>query len=233
MQRDVQAVRAQLMRTCCDVRAVCLSMIEQSTEEIRTNLAIHTLNRALHSTSPTTSNTTVNGREGDIELVDILIARTVVRACLTPVKSRNLNDPRSPSPFSLPLLLPLLRIQTTHTENIPDKGTTVWYVQHKNVQLINQTFSTDVSYPGGEVLGSNSGDFLGVKNPGANLGVNPGVRTVSSLECLEGKLIGIHKDGNEEPFYTVSLSVPIDGTAGNTVREIQTNGYRYVIHEMF
>ena len=224
------------MHTCCDVRTVCVSMIEQSTQEIKKRLALHTLNRALHSTSPTTSpitpNINVNNslnntvkkkedkkeewredkREDEIQSIDVLIARTVVRACLAQLKSKNQNDP------IFPFLLPLLRIQTIHTENIPEKGTTVWYVQHKNVQILNRTFSTDVSYSSSKLMGSNFGDFLGVKHPG--------VRTVSSLECLEGKLIGIHKDGNEEPFYTVSLSVPVDGNAGNTVREIQTNGYR-------
>jgi hypothetical protein len=120
------------------------------------------------------------------------VARTVLTGCLIQTK------PKTP-------LSPILRIQTIHSENTPDKGTVVWYLQQKKIICTDRTYSTDI---------------LGVKTRG--------VRSVLLLECLEGKLVGVHKEGNEEPFYTVSLSTPIPGAAGNTVREVQTTGYRYV-----
>lgn len=104
----------------------------------------------------------------------------------------------------------MLRLQTIHTENTPEKGTTIYYLQQKTIQLLE---STQNNSPG--------------SSPEKNLGSKcPGVRSVLALEILEGKLVGIHKEGNEEPFYTVSLSSPISGAAGNTVREVQTSGYR-------
>ena len=123
-----------------------------------------------------------------------ILTNCVLSSCLSKTKNR-------------PNLSPLLRINTIDQNNIPEKGTTVWYVQQKNVRVRDYLACTD-----GTV------DYFGAPNPG--------VRAVLSVECLEGVLVGVHKEGNEEPFYTVSLSTPIPGTAGNTVREIQTTGYR-------
>ena len=93
---------------------------------------------------------------------------------------------------------------------------TVWYVQQKHVRVRDCLTCTEEE---GIV------DYPRVQNPRAQ---NPGVHTVMSVDCLEGVLLGVHKEGFEDPFYTVSLSTPIPGNAGNTVREIQTTGYRYV-----
>ena len=123
-----------------------------------------------------------------------ILTNCVLSSCLSKTKNR-------------PNLSPLLRINTIDQNNIPEKGTTVWYVQQKNVRVRDYLTCTD-----GTV------DDFGAQTPG--------VCAVLSVECLEGVLVGVHKEGNEEPFYTVSLSTPIPGTAGNTVREIQTIGYR-------
>jgi hypothetical protein len=120
------------------------------------------------------------------------VARTVLTGCLIQTKPRT-------------QLSPILRLQTIHGENAPDKGTVVWYLQQKKITCTDRTFSTDIS---------------GVKTRG--------VRSVLLLEYLEGKLVGVHKEGHEEPFFTVSLSTPIPGAAGNTVREVQTTGYRCI-----
>ena len=124
------------------------------------------------------------------------LTHSVLSACLSKTKIRT-------------YLSPLLRLHTIDSDNVPEKGMTVWYVSQKYARVRDYLTCTD-----GKV------DDSGAKYPG--------VRTLMSIECLEGVLVGIHKQGNEDPFYTVSLSTPIPGTAGNTVREIQTTGYRCV-----
>ena len=102
------------------------------------------------------------------------------------------------------------------------------YVQQKHVRVRDYLSRTDRAQNPGVRTENN----FGASNPGVRAedfgAQNPGVRAVMSVECLEGVLVGIHREGNEEPFYTISLSTPIPGSAGNTVREIQTSGYRYV-----
>ena len=198
----MSSARTYLHRTCCEVRTLCFSFIEASSLSHRTALALYSLKRATGFTPHQNSNTgessnpcvILNEKEISKNSTAIAesVARTVLTGCLIQTKSK--------TPLS-----PILRIQTIHSENTPDKGTVVWYLQQKKIICTDCTYSTDI---------------LGVKTRG--------VRSVLLLECLEGKLVGVHKEGNEEPFYTVSLSTPIPGAAGNTVREVQTTGYRYV-----
>jgi hypothetical protein len=187
-----------------------VSFIEASSPSHRTALALYSLNRATGFTphqnrsigegsNPTVSTTISysvilsdrNISKNSTAIAEF-VARTVLTGCLIQTKSKT-------------LLSPILRLQTVHSENTPDKGTVVWYLQQTKIICTDRTYNTDIS------------------------GVNThGVRSVLLLECLEGKLVGVHKEGNEEPFFTVSLSTPIPGAAGNTVREVQTTGYRYV-----
>jgi hypothetical protein len=190
------------------VRTVCVSFIEASSPSHRTALAIYSLNRATGftphqnrsigegSNSTTVSNSVILSDRiisKNSTAIAEFVARTVLTGCLIQTKPKT-------------LLSPILRLQTIHSENTPDKGTVVWYLQQTKIICTDRTYSTDIS---------------GVKTRG--------VRSVLLLECLEGRLVGVHKEGNEEPFFTVSLSTPIPGAAGNTVREVQTTGYRYVL----
>ena len=165
-------------------------------------------NTYVRSTTASAVDATATSTSNDvITCADVAVATkltySVLSSCLSKTKTKT-------------HLSPLLRIHTIDSNNIPQKGTTVWYVQQKHLRVRDYLARTDMA-----------------RNPGVraenNFGApNPGIRAVMSIECLEGVLVGIHKEGNEEPFHTVSLSTPIPGSAGNTVREIQTTGYRYV-----
>ena len=190
---------------------MCLSLIAASSAASRSVLTVHVLakfspavrppNNTLTSTSTSTSSTTSHQNDV-IAAADVTAAsrltHSVLSSCLSKSNIRN-------------YLSPLLRIHTIDPNNHPEKGRTVWYVQQKHVQVRDCLTCTE---------GEGTVDYSGAQNPG--------VHTAMSVECLEGVLVGVHKEGFEEPFYTVSLSTPIPGNAGNTVREIQTTGYRYV-----
>jgi hypothetical protein len=206
--------RTALSSTCSDVRAVCVSLITESSTKSRSELTVYVLDKIFPSISNTdiqqkpfntsTGSTTAGAAVATststsndvITHADVVAATkltySVLSSCLSKTKTKT-------------HLSPLLRIHTIDSNNIPQKGTTVWYVQQKHVRIRDYLTRTDRA-------------------------LNPGVHAPMSVECLEGVLVGIHKEGNEEPFYTVSLSTPIPGSAGNTVREIQTSGYRYVTH---
>ena len=161
------------------------------------------------------------------------VSQCVLSACLTNTTintstniekySGNSSGSRSKYGARTPLPL-LLRLQTVHTQNVPEKGSTVWYLQIKSVCIGLPNGSNKSE----EIIGEESVSELNVTDNNGKARTLP-TRTVNLLEALEGTLVGIHKQGEEEPFYTVSLAAPIHGSAGNTVREVQTNGYRYRI----
>ena len=189
---------------------MCLSSIAASSATSRSVLTVHVLAKISPAVRPpnNTSTSTSASHENDvIAAADVTAAsnltHSVLSSCLSKSNIRN-------------NLSPILRIHTIDSSNNPEKGMTVWYVQQKHVRV--RDCLTCIEEEG--IV-----DYPRVQNPRAQ---NPGVHTVMSVDCLEGVLLGVHKEGFEDPFYTVSLSTPIPGNAGNTVREIQTTGYRYV-----
>ena len=226
--------------------SLCLCLIRSATPQERSNLAINILNKtfnsaALLSSFPPHDNNNDNNNADNNKRIMIAtkISQCVLSACLSSTyifsslspqsDSNNNNNSISSSSSSssssmgkLRILVPLLiRIQTVHTENVPDKGTTVWYLQQKSIQVddVLQNYCES----------RNILDFHVHANTTDNIEDERTTRTVQMIEALEGKLVGVHRDGKEEPFYTISLSTPINGTAGNTVREVQTNGFRYFL----
>ena len=207
---------------------MCLSLIAASSAASRSVLTVHVLAKISPVARPPNNNSTSASHKDDvIAAADVTAAsrltHSVLSSCLSKSNIRN-------------YLSPLLRIHTIDSSNNPEKGMTVWYVQQKHVQVRDCLTRTEeegiVDYPRAQNPGAQNPEAQNpeAQNPEAqNLWAqNPKVHTVMSVECLEGVLVGVHKEGLEEPFYTVSLSTPIPGNAGNTVREIQTTGYRYV-----
>ena len=228
--------------------SLCLCLIRSATPQERSNLAINILNKTFNSAAllssypPHDDNNNDNNNNADNNkriMIATKISQCVLSACLSSTfifsslspqsDSNNNNNSISSSSSSssssmgkLRILVPLLiRIQTVHTENVPDKGTTVWYLQQKSIQVddVLQNYCES----------RNILDFHVHANTTDNIEDERTTRTVQMIEALEGKLVGVHRDGKEEPFYTISLSTPINGTAGNTVREVQTNGFRYFL----
>ena len=223
--------------------SLCLCLIRSATPQERSNLAINILNKTFNSAALLSSFPPHDDNNADNNkriMIATKISQCVLSACLSSTfifsslspqsDSNNNNNSISSSSSSsssssmgkLRILVPLLiRIQTVHTENVPDKGTTVWYLQQKSIQVddVLQNYCES----------RNILDFHVHANTTDNIEDERTTRTVQMIEALEGKLVGVHKDGKEEPFYTISLSTPINGTAGNTVREVQTNGFRYFL----
>ena len=219
--------------------SLCLRLIQEATSQQRSNIAIQTLINSFDTTAPSSllsaAASMSKDNKNDNKMIREKISKEVLSACLSSVSSsslsnndnnnnnnNNINNNNNNSNIDAikpTLLLPILsRIQTLHTGNVPDKGTTVWYLQQKATEIndvLNDTFQISVEKYSSD--GTNSTNIIENSRT---------ICTVHRIEALEGKLIGIHKDGKEEPYYTISLSTPINGSAGNTVREIQTNGYR-------
>ena len=218
--------------------SLCLRFIQEATPQQRSNIAIQTLINSFDSTAPSSLLSAASMskyNENNDKMMREKISKKVLFACLSSVSSSSLSNNHNANndnndnnnnkinsnidAIKPRLLLPILsRIQTVHTGNVPDKGTTVWYLQQKATEIndvLHDTFEiSDEKYSSN---GTNSTNIFENSRT---------ICTVHRIEALEGKLIGIHKDGKEEPYYTISLSTPINGSAGNTVREIQTNGYR-------
>ena len=205
--------------------SLCLNLIQEASPRQRSNIAVQTLINSFNSTSPSSlssasTSLTSSNNENNNRMITENISQQILSACLSYVSNNNNNNNNNGIIKSRVLFPILLRIQTVHTGNVPEKGTTVWYLQQKSTE-INDVLE-DTSENSNEEHSSNITSTANIiENSRSRT-----IRTVHRIEALEGKLVGIHKEGKEEPYYTVSLSTPINGSAGNTVREIQTNGFR-------
>ena len=204
--------------------SLCLNLIQEASPRQRSNIAIQTLINSYNSTSPSSlssasTSLTSSNNENNNRMITEKISQQILSACLSCVSNNNSNNENGiiKSRVLLPILL---RIQTVHTGNVPEKGTTVWYLQQKSTEINDVLEDTSENS-----IEEHSSNITSTANIIENSRSRT-IRTVHRIEALEGKLVGIHKEGKEEPYYTVSLSTPINGSAGNTVREIQTNGFR-------
>ena len=209
--------------------SLCLNLIQEASSRQRSNIAVQTLINSYNSTSPSSlssasTSLSNSNNENNNRMITENMSQQILSACLNCVSNNNNDDHNKNNENGIiksRVLLPiLLRIQTVHTGNVPEKGTTVWYLQQKSTEINDVLEDTSENS-----IEEHSSNITSTANIIENSRSRT-IRTVHRIEALEGKLVGIHKEGKEEPYYTVSLSTPINGSAGNTVREIQTNGFR-------